>query len=687
MSLDKKITIALVGNPNCGKTTAFNRMTGTHQKVGNWTGVTVEKKEGVYKKNKNIIIVDLPGIYSLSAKSEDEAAVLRFFKENSPDVIINVVDGTNLERNLFLTHILLGYKIPVVVAVNFSDELKKRGEKINFTLLSEKLGVPVVAVSALKGEGIDNAIKLAVKNAKEGVLPQKTKYSSFSIEEKYAQIEKIISDCSVRTEFAYNRTEKIDKIALHGFWGLIVFIVVMTAVYALSVKFGGVLSVFIENLFDFCALGAQKFLSSLSAPLFLKSLSSCVFSGFKSVFSLLPHILIMFFMLTLLEQSGYMARVAYLCDGLLCRFGLGGKSAIPMILASGCTVTGLMATRTIENVGERERTITALTFIPCGAKAAVISYFTHKFFGGKILIAVSLYFFSLIVSLAVAKFMKRRSKNTEEFLIELPPYRAPSVKDVFFVLLEKIKEFTVKAGTLILAVSVILWCLKSFNFNGYTEEVSQSFLYYLGEGLKYLLYPVGVKSWECAVSVLTGMLAREAIVETLEIVATDVSVLFGSPFEVYAFIVFALFLPPCVASMFQLKKELGDKRRTIKILSMEIFVAYFCAACVNLIGYAFLFCKGLLFLPIVVIIIALCIKPFKKLNCSSCGKCLIGNKCFISKGEKMEKKTLYDLMRETEVKEEDALYPEEIISSRKPTDREKYFEYYDDVKTSIKEDW
>lgn len=649
-SKNRKITVALVGNPNCGKTTLFNRLTGTHQKVGNWTGVTVEKKEGVYKKDKSVAITDLPGVYSLSAVSEDEKAVIRYLTETPPDVIINVIDGTNLERNLYLTDTLKKSGVPMVAAINFSDDLKKRGIVPDYKKLSEKLGVSTLGISALKGENVDKVVALAVSAARNAIgsnIAARTAADNIAIQSaadgNYAapanaaaqsaadvkgfdeksdaqkRIAQIVSECvtypAVKTRSV---TDRIDKIVLNKYLCYPIFIMVMTAFFALSVKLGGLLGKYAEALFSVSESGAEKLLNSFSAPDFIISFILCILSGLKSVFAFLPHILIMFLCLSVLEQSGYMSRVAFICDKPFGDAGLGGKSVIPLILSSGCTVTGLMATRTIEDESERERTILSLLFVPCGAKAAVISYFTQEFFGGNVLIAVSLYFLSLFTAIGVAKCFKKRGKNDNGFVLEMPPYRVPSVKDVLYVLYEKIKDFTFKAGTVILSVSVILWALKSFGVHGYTENVSESFLYYIGSGLKYLLYPIGIKSWECAVSALAGMLAREAVIETLPTLSADIYSFFPSPFSVYAFVVFILFLPPCAASLSALKGELKNNKKTAKIIGFEIVTAYAFAIAINLLQFAGNCVFSLISALFVVIIILLSVKSLIKSSCTGC---------------------------------------------------------------------
>ena len=627
--------IALIGNPNSGKTSLFNLLTGTYQKVGNWSGVTVEKKEGFYRRDRRIKITDLPGLYSLDAYSKDEKAVTDYLKNSSPDVIINVVDGTNLERSLNLTALLSDLKIPVVIALNMADELKKNGIKPDLRRLTNAFGMPVISISALKGENIDNLMRVASEHKTK---PLYKNWSAMSPAERFKKLSVIAGEVSEKKLTRSERiTQKLDSVITHKIWGIPLFIAVMAAVYFISLKLGGFFSGVIETLFDnFSELVKSGFTQRGIPEWFTMLITGAVIKGIGTVISFLPQILVLFLMLTLLEESGYMSRVAFILDRFFRTFGLGGKSCIPMVLSCGCTVTGLMSTRTIENRSEREMTIFLSPFMPCGAKMAVFGWFSYKFFGGSALIAVSMYFLGIIVAAVFGKLLKKTkdfSEGEECFLLEMPTFRLPSIKNVFYVLLLKIKEFSVKAGTVIFAVSVLLWLLMNFGLNGYTSgRAEQSFLFYIGSVLKYLFVPLGFGNWEAAVAVLSGFMAKEAVIETLEVISADAGSLFNNAFSVYAFMSFVLLSPPCVASIVQAKKELKSGKKLFKMIVFQTFAAYITAFIINTLGLILNSDFNLIFIvfSVIIIIIALifCLKKIFKGGCGSCADCAAGGgKC------------------------------------------------------------
>ncbi len=595
--------IALIGNPNSGKTTLFNALTGTYQKTGNWTGVTTESKLGVYKKDKTTQIVDLPGIYALDSKSPDEKVALEYLKENKPNAIINIVDGTNLERNLLLTTELLTLGIPLIIAVNMCDELEKNGFEFNSNALSNKLGVPVVTISALKGKNID----VLIKESRKLKSPLK-RQNLGSIEKRFEYIESVlvgvIDKKKTKSQIA---TERLDKILMDKVWGVPIFFFVMALIYFLSISIGSVLGDFIENFFCAFSISTKISLDKIGAKSWISGLlCDSIINGVGTVLAFLPQILILFALLTIIEQSGYASRIAFILDRFLSVFGLGGKSIIPMTVCCGCTVTGLTATRTIENKSERELTTFLSPFMPCGAKMAVFGWFSAKFFNGNPFIATSMYFLSVLV-IAISGLILKKTKRfcgNGNFVLEIPTLRIPSLKDIFFVLWEKTKDFVLKAGSVIFLTSIALWVLINFGFYGYTDgNIELSFLFNIGQILKYLFYPLGFFSWETAVSVLTGLMAKEAIIETLEIVSDDYTALFLNGWSVYSFMSFVLLAPPCMASIFTAKKELCNKRVFVLTLVFQTLVAYVVAFVINLMGY--LWKNGLLLYLIVVIILML----------------------------------------------------------------------------------
>ncbi len=631
--------IALVGNPNCGKTTLFNVLTGTYQKVGNWTGVTIDKKQGVYKKDKTIKIVDLPGLYSLRSTAIDEKLSIDYLLKSPPKLIINVVDGTNLERNLLLTLELLTLKIPVVVAVNFFDQLEVNNIKLNVKELSSILNLPVIPISALKNKNLDLLMDLAKSHSLIPKTPDLTTFIGQTLTQKrFLYIESIIDRViSKKQTKAEKITQNIDKIILSKHLGIPIFFLVMTLVYFLSNKIGGFFGGYFVAFFDNVKYSTAKFLQEKCVSQWLISLCcDAIISSIGGITSFLPQILILFALLAIIEESGYSSRIAFLLDRFFRSFGLSGKSILPLTVSCGCTVTGLMATRTIERIDERKMTIFLVPFMPCGAKTAVFAWFSHAFFNGNALVSASLYFLGIICVGVFGRLLKKfKAFNTDEgsFLMEMPVLRTPSIKDVFFVLKEKVKEFVTKAGLIVFAVSVFLWLLKSVGTSGYVgDNIERSFLFSVGNALKYIFYPIGVKGWEASVALIAGAFAKEAVVESLNLLSNDINTIFSAKYSVYAFMAFILLSPPCVASLATAKQELGGFKPFILMVVFQFFVAYAVALLINSIGFVICNFLGLLLSIIIAIIILIitifAIKKLKKCNCTDCGGCKKGrNKC------------------------------------------------------------
>ncbi len=602
--------IALVGNPNSGKTTLFNTLTGTYQKVGNWSGVTVEKKTGLYKKNKAIKIIDLPGIYSFTPNSEDEKVVYEYFKKTPPKAIINIVDGTNLERNLSLTLSLLALKIPIVVAVNMADDLEKNGIELLENKLAGFLGVPVIKISALKNTGIDQLMN-TVQNLKSSVNRHEIiKANGIDSEEKkYSYIRKILPYVINKKQTKSERfTFYADKLLMHKIWGLPIFILVIICIYFLSIKIGGFFGGYVSTFFNDLSVFVWEKLLALDTKDFIISLvCNAIIKGVGTVMSFLPQILVLFFLLCILEESGYMARAGFITDRIFRLTGLCGKSVIPLIVSCGCTVTGLMATRTIEDRSSRETTIFISPFMPCGAKTAVFGWFSTVFFGGNALIATSTYFLAIIVC-GISGAILEKFKNIKDgtFIIEIPTLRFPSVKDIFYVLWAKTKEFLIKAGTVIFTISIVIWLLKSFGVSGYVgEQIEKSFLYFLGDALKWFFYPLGFSSWQTSVAILTGTLAKEAVIETLAITGVDFSQLFSNGFQAYSFMAFVLLSPPCVASQITAYRELKNVKKFLLMIAFQTAVAFGVSLIINLAGILLLSVTGLILIIVLGIIVTI----------------------------------------------------------------------------------
>ncbi len=616
--------IALIGNPNCGKTTLFNALTGSYQKTGNWTGVTTERKTGQYKKDKNINIVDLPGLYSLDTNSEDERVVLKYLKENKPKVIINIVDGTNLERNLYLTCELAVLGFPTVIAVNMYDELEKNNVKLSIEKLQDLFGVPVVPISALKERNVDVLMQVAKKANNALKSPDLTIYKANTlIERRYKFLEDNIRQIiTKKTTTIHADSDKIDKIILNKYLCIPIFFLVLSAIYYLSIKFGGGMGEKILSAFNNLAteVRAKFILNGVPIPL-TQFVCDAVIISLGSIFSLLPQILILFALLCVLEQSGYSARIAFIFDRIFSLFGLSGKSIVPMIVSCGCSVAGINATRTIESARERRATIFLSPFMPCGAKMAVFGYFSYTFFDGNAFIASSMYFVSIIcvaVFGSILNRLKLLGKSSGGFILEIPSLRLPSPKDVLCVIKEKTKDFILKVGTTILILSIVLWFFKSFGPNGYVNDnVEESFLYLIGNFIKFIFYPLGFSSWQASVSILCGVFAKEGIVETLHLIATSPQNLFSSSFSAYAFMCFILLSPPCVSALITAKKELANNKLFAFMLFFQFVSAYIVALIVNFIGILFAYFNTLLFLLIIGIIIITSLlntKPKGKIN-------------------------------------------------------------------------
>ncbi len=622
--------IALIGNPNSGKTTLFNALTGSHQKVGNWTGVTTEKKYGKYLKDKTINLIDLPGLYSLNTRSSDEKAVIEYLVQSPPDVIINVIDGTNLERNLYLTTELLNLKIPLVIAITFSDRLKKNNIKINEKELSNKLGVPVISVSGVKGDNLPDLIAIAKEYKQNNNLSFFSKISSEK--EKYHYIEELLRKTYVKNKtIERTLTKKIDKILLSPFLGFPILICVISLVYYLSISLGGIIGEIISSKVVGLGNVFEYELAKRAVPEWITSLlCHAIIKGIGVVLSFFPQILILFALLAVLEESGYTARSTFIVDRLFAWFGLGGKSFIPMILGCGCTVSGLMATRTIESRGEKRATIFLTPFMPCGAKTAVFGWFASIFANGSVIFATSMYFLSILCVVIGGKILhcfKSFKLNEGSFVMEIPTLRLPRIKDVWFVMIEKVKDYTTKAGLIIFIVSVVLWALENLGITGYVgNDVEKSFLFFIGNKLKYVFYPVGCTDWRTSVALVSGVFAKEAVIETLELLSQNPTELFINSYSAYAFCSFILLSPPCIASIVQAKHELKSNKWLFAMLFFQTAMGYLVASLINFLGFVivnhnYLILSGIVGI-IIVIGVFLAIKKLVKMPaCKNCAAC------------------------------------------------------------------
>ena len=670
------LRIALAGNPNSGKTTLFNALTGSTQYVGNWPGVTVEKKEGKYKKQKDVIITDLPGIYSLSPYTLEEVVARNYLLKEKPDAILNIVDATNLERNLYLSTQCMELGIPVVIALNMMDIIEKNGDHINVKNLSEKLGVEIIEISALNGTGVDKAAKAAIDAAKKGIAPAAPKFSEeveqvldslrpllsevsqdkqrwyeikvFERDEKIgdqitydknaaetiiAAAEKKMDDDSEsiitneRYEFitgllegsyvkknAGNMTisDKIDRVVTNRWLAIPIFLLVMWVVYFLAINTIGAMGTDWVNDVLFGEIVPEAvggFLESIGTADWLQGLIlDGIVAGVGAVLGFLPQMIVLFICLAFLEGCGYMARIAFIMDRIFRRFGLSGKSFIPMMVGTGCGVPGVMASRTIENERDRRMTIMTTTFIPCGAKLPIIGLIAGALFGNSALIGWSAYVVgiaAIVISGIILKKTKMFAGDPAPFVMELPAYHIPTLSSVFHSVWERASSFVKKAGTVILLATILVWFMSSFGFyegafQMLPEEdfMEHSILAALGNTVAWIFKPLGWGSWKPAVAAVTGLIAKENVVGTFGILykygevsemgeeiwgnlQAEMTALAG-----YSFLVFNLLCAPCFAAIGAIKREMNNAKWTWFAIGYQCGFAYLVSMCIYQIGSA-----------------------------------------------------------------------------------------------------
>ena len=672
------IKIALAGNPNCGKTTLFNALTGSNQFVGNWPGVTVEKKEGKLKGHKDVTIMDLPGIYSLSPYTLEEVVARNYLINERPDAILNIVDGTNIERNLYLSTQIMELGIPVIMAVNMMDIVEKNGDKIHIDKLAKKLGCEVVTISALKGTGIkeaaDKAVQIAQKKGaavpvhefdkdveavirtvesklgsdivneqkrffaiklleKDDKITEQMKSvpdvsaeikqledkfdddtESIITNERYVYISSIIGDCVTKNKKnAMTTSDKIDRIVTNRWLALPIFAVVMWVVYYVSVTtvgtfvtdwtndvlFGEIIPPAIENLLN--AIHCADWLQGL--------ILDGIVAGVGAVLGFVPQMLVLFLFLAFLESCGYMARVAFIMDRIFRKFGLSGKSFIPMLIGSGCGVPGIMASRTIENDRDRKMTIMTTTFVPCGAKLPIIALIAGALFNGASWVAPSAYFVgiaAIICSGIILKKTKLFAGDPAPFVMELPAYHWPTVSNVLRSMWERGWSFIKKAGTIILMSTIVLWFLMNFGWVDGSfgmleaEQLNDSILASIGSVIAPLFAPLGWGDWKMAVAAGSGLIAKEKVVGTFGIlfgfgeVAEDGAEIWGqlagslSTVAAYSFLVFNLLCAPCFAAMGAIKREMNNTKWFFTAIGYQTLLAYVVSLCIYQIGNLFI---------------------------------------------------------------------------------------------------
>jgi ferrous iron transport protein B len=678
------IKIALAGNPNCGKTTLFNEITGSKQHVGNWPGVTVDKKEGIYRKNKEVAILDLPGTYSLSPYSAEEIIAREYIVAEKPDAVINIVDGTSIERNLYLTMQIIETQIPMVIAINMIDEVEARGDVINYKKLSEEFGIPVVPIVARSGKGLKELMEVAIETAqthkKPKVLPIFDKNINSAIDKiaaklndprnedkrwkaiklvegdeivtnnlteetrkivsdivkeaekeadgdteakiadlRYQYISKVIKSSVKKSKAGHIETssDKLDKILTNRILALPIFAMIMYILFActfsenflfieglpspgiwlagLIEQAWGALTVLVEGLLE--TAGASDWAFSLVVD--------GILAGIGAVAGFLPLVLVLFLLLSFLEDSGYMARVAFVMDRIFRQLGLSGKSFIPLLMGFGCSVPALMASRTLDSEKDRKITMMITPFMSCGAKLPIYAMFAVTLFPGnnKTVIVFSIYMLGLVVAVISALLLNKFAfkGETSSFIMELPQYRIPTGKSIIIHAWDKVKGFAIKAGTIIFASTVLIWLLSNFNFSGMTE-MENSFLASLGNGIKWIFAPLGFADWRASVGIVTGWIAKENIVATFGQLfgqITDESVLetimageqslpqikdVFTPVSAFSYMAFNLLCMPCFAAVGAIRREMGSLKWTLRAVGFQMVVAYIVALIINVIG-------------------------------------------------------------------------------------------------------
>lgn len=698
------IHVALAGNPNSGKTTLFNQLTGSSQYVGNWPGVTVEKKEGKYTKDKNIIITDLPGIYSLSPYTLEEVVSREYLLSGTVDVLINIVDGSNLERNLFLTTQLLELGIPTVVAINMLDVLEKRKQFLNLSKLSSMLHCPVVSISALKNRNLDDLMETVYSISKDSVSPLNIYEGSlnqylmdlsksfhfgnlnlFYAVKCFEEDEKIMESIGVSIDssllekahldfeedgesiitdarYAFIQSlcaslelkkiperlrisDRIDRIVTNRILALPIFVLVMWAVYYISVTTVGTFMTDWTNDVLFAEIilpGVAGFLESLHVASWLQSLIvDGIVGGIGAVLGFIPQMMVLFLLLAILEDCGYMARIAFIMDRIFRKFGLSGKSFIPMLIGTGCGVPAIMASRTIENEQDRKMTIITTTFIPCSAKLPIIGLIAGALFHGASWVAPSAYFVgmaAIVLSGILLKKTKLFSGDTTPFVMEMPEYHLPQMKNVLRSVWQRSFSFIKKAGTVILLSTIVIWFLSNFGFEngsfGMVADINLSLLSGLGRMVAWIFVPLGWGEWKAAVSTIMGLVAKENVVGTFgqlygfakvaeegNEIWTRLAMDFTAV-SAYSFLVFNLLCAPCFAAIGAIKREMNDAKWTWFAIAYQTGFAYAVSLIIYQIGNFVLtkqFTIGT-FVGFIVfgVILYMVVRPVRSCRCKTC---------------------------------------------------------------------
>lgn len=583
------INVALLGNPNVGKTTLYNELTGSNQYVGNWPGVTVDKKEGYFEDVK---VADLPGIYAMDTFSNEEKVSKKYLEEENVDVILNIVDASNLNRNLYLTTQLKQFDKPIILALNMIDICEAKGIEIDYKKLEEEFGVEVIPITAGKSIGVDKVKERLKKGNFKKEESDKRKFDFKTEKEAYDFIENVLKKCITEKEDKRETiSEKLDKYVLHPVFAYPIFLGIMVLMFELTFSWvGQPLSDFLDSVLNDSILPYLSHILENSSPWFSSLIVDGIVSGVGGIIVLLPIILVLFICITILEDSGYMSRVAFMMDKLMRKMGLSGKAFIPMIIGFGCTVPAVMTARTLESEKDRKLTALLVPFMSCNARLPVYTVFASVFFTNhRGLVVGSLYAGGVLVAFLLGMLLKSTyfKKDEEPFILEVPEYKMPTFKSVYKQTVDKASSFLKKAGTVIFAMSVVVWFLSNFNFNGMVEEVNESILASIGNVIAPIFAPLGFGNWQSAVSLLSGLLAKESVLASMEIIfAGDLSSVLPMHFSTlsaYSFLVFVLLYTPCISVLGTMKKEYGGKFTIMSVL-FQLIVAWSVAFLVFNVG-------------------------------------------------------------------------------------------------------
>ena len=631
------INVALLGNPNVGKTTIFNSLTGSNQYVGNWPGVTIEKKEGFL--GKDIKVVDLPGIYAMDTFSNEEKVAKLYLENDDVDVIVNVVDASNLTRNLYLTTQLMQFNKPIIVLLNMMDIAKSKGMDIDTQKLSKELNITVIPTIAKKKDNLDS-----IENIIKNTVGKKVNFSNnFGNEvETYKKLEAIISKCSNSvSEKKKSISDRIDDIVLNPILAYPIFLGLLFLLFKFTFDWvGGPLQEGLGGLIETYIMTPMDNLLANSSEWFRSLIIDGILGGISGTLPFFPLIFTLFLGISIFEDSGYMSRTAFLMDKIMSKVGLSGKAFIPMVMGLGCSSPAIMSTRTLES--EKDRKITALIapLMTCGARLPIYALFAAVFFpNNEALVTTSLYLIGILVAILVALILNKTVYKTEvePFILELPDYKVPTISGLLKNTWNKSKGFLIRVVTVMFAMSVVIWALSSFNFSGFTENINDSFLASIGKMIAPIFVPLGFEDWRISVSILTGLGAKEIVVNTLVVLLGDLQTVLPTIFttvSAYSFLVFSALYTPCIAALATMRKEYGNKMMMISLI-YQFVLAWVAAFIVNIVGNKLLGSSSgslieLLIGSIIVLLAAFILYRMvrkKSSGCSSCSNCPSSSTC------------------------------------------------------------